>query len=80
MIEKYLDTVKHYYERYICEWYSIMHCEEEEGYKSPIVDRKWAKKFLMSGENAVNDLEWDEMILALFDKRRDIPATAIFEK
>lgn len=32
-MEKYLDTVKHYYERYICEWYSIMHCEEEEGFK-----------------------------------------------
>lgn len=79
-MEKYLDTVKHYYERYKCEWYSIMHCEEEEGFKTPIVDRKWVKKFLMAGENAITDFEWTEMMLSLADKGKDIPATAVFEK
>lgn len=34
----------------------------------------------MSGENAVTDFEWTEMILALGDKGKDIPATAVFEK
>lgn len=80
MIEKYLDTVKHYYERYKCEWYSVVHCEEEEGLKPPVADRKWVKKFLSSGENGINDIEWQEMLLAMNDKGKDKVATAIFEK